>query len=71
MIYKDSMTAVTRSSTLVLGSLLIATMATVSMSVSVTEHTINICGFPDDLTMVEIFNQEGWTDIVDIAMLTM
>ena len=47
------------------------TMATVNTSISVTQHIINICGFPDDSTMVEIFNQEGWTDIVDIAMLTM
>jgi hypothetical protein len=34
----------------------------------VTEHIINICGFPDDS---EIFQQEGWTEIADIAMLTM
>jgi hypothetical protein len=49
----------------------IDTMATGSMSVSVTEHIINICGFPDDSTMLEIFKQEGWTKIADIAMLTM
>jgi hypothetical protein len=35
------------------------------------EHLINICGFPDNSTMVEIINQEGYTKIVDIAMLTM
>jgi hypothetical protein len=46
-------------------------MATVSMSVSVTEHIINICGFQDNWTMVEIFNQEDWNNITDIAMLTM
>jgi hypothetical protein len=34
------------------------------------EHNIDICSFPDDSTMVEIFNQEGWTNITDIAMLT-
>jgi hypothetical protein len=46
-------------------------MATGTASVSVTEHIINICGFPDDSSMVEIFKQEGWTEIADIAMLTM
>jgi hypothetical protein len=55
--YKDRMTPVTRSSTLVPGSLSIATMATASTSGLVKEHIINICGFPDDSTMMEIFNQ--------------
>jgi hypothetical protein len=65
------MPPVIRSSTLVPGNLLIATMATVSTSVLVSEHIINICGFPDDSTMVEIFHQEAWADIADVAMLTM
>ena len=65
------MAPATRSSTLVPGSSSVATMATVNTSISVTEHIINICGFPDDSTMAEIFNQEGWIDIADIAMLTM
>jgi predicted nucleic acid-binding protein len=65
------MPPVTRSSTLVPGSSPIATMATGSTLVSVTEHIINICGFLDDLTTVDIFKQEGWTEIADIAMLTM
>jgi hypothetical protein len=49
-------------------------MAIRNTSVSVTEHIINIiniCGFPDDSTMVEIFKQDGWTKIADIAILTM
>jgi hypothetical protein len=46
-------------------------MATWSTSISVTEQIVNICGFPDDSTMVVIFKQEGWTEIADIAMLTM
>jgi hypothetical protein len=46
-------------------------MATGSTSISVTEHIIKICGILDNLTMVEIFKQEVWTEIADIAMLTM
>jgi hypothetical protein len=46
-------------------------MATGSTSISVTEHIINICGFPDNSTMVEVIKQEGCTEIVDIAMITM
>jgi hypothetical protein len=69
-IYKDWMLPVTRSS-LVRGSSSIATMATGSTSVLVTEHIINIFGFLDNSTMVEIFKQEGWTQVADIAMLTM
>jgi hypothetical protein len=65
------MPPVMRSSTLVPRSLSIATMATGSTSVSITEHIINICDFPDNLTMVEIFKQEGWPEIADIAMFTM
>jgi hypothetical protein len=65
------MTPVMRSSTIVPGSLLISTVATVSTSVLVMEHILNICGFPIDSTMVEIFNQEGWTGIDFITMLTM
>jgi hypothetical protein len=66
---KDWMPPVTRSSTLVPGS--IAIMATRSMLILVTEHIISICGFPDDLTMVEILKQEGWTKTAEIAMHTM
>jgi hypothetical protein len=47
------------------------TMPVSSSLLTVMEHIINICGFPDDSTMVEIFRQEGWTDIADIAMITM
>jgi mevalonate pyrophosphate decarboxylase len=65
------MPPVTWSSTLVPGSSLVATLATGSTSISVTEHFINICGFPDDSTMVEIFKQKVWAEIADIAMLTM
>jgi hypothetical protein len=68
---KDSITPMTQSSTLVPGSLSSATMSTVSTSILVTEHIINICGFPENLTMVELFKQEGCTKIADIAMLTM
>jgi hypothetical protein len=32
---------------------------------------VSLNRFPDDSTMVEIFKQEGWTKIADIAMLTM
>jgi hypothetical protein len=47
------------------------TMAVSSSLLTVMEHIINICGFPDDSTMVEVFRQEGWTDIADIAIITM
>jgi hypothetical protein len=39
--------------------------------VTVIDHIVDICAFPDDSTMVEIFPQEGWTNIADITMLTM
>jgi hypothetical protein len=35
------------------------------------DHILNICGFPDYSTIVGIFQQEGWSDIADIAMITM
>jgi hypothetical protein len=35
------------------------------------DHIINICGFPVDSTIVGIFKWEGWSDIADIAMITM
>jgi hypothetical protein len=46
-------------------------MPTEGTSVLVMEYIINICGFPDDSTMVEILKQEGCTEFADIAMLTM
>ena len=48
-----------------------ATAAVGGSSNSVMEHIINICGFPEGSTMVEIFQQEGWVDIADITMITM
>jgi hypothetical protein len=36
----------------------------------VIKHIIDICGFPSDSTMVEVFQNEGWTDIADVAMVT-
>jgi hypothetical protein len=58
---KKSKAKVTRSTT----------MAVSSSLLSVMEHIINTCGFPDDSTMVEVFRQEGWTGIADITMITM
>ena len=40
-------------------------------SKSVIEHIVDLCGFPNDSTMVQIIAQQGWTDLTDVTMLTL
>jgi hypothetical protein len=37
----------------------------------VIDHIITICGFPSGSTMVEVIQSKAWTDIVDMAMITL
>jgi hypothetical protein len=36
----------------------------------VISHIIQLCGFPDDSTMVSIIRQQGWSDLTDVTMLS-
>jgi hypothetical protein len=45
-------------------------MAKKKSSSEVINHIINICGFPDDSTMVEYINEQQWTELADVAMTT-
>jgi hypothetical protein len=55
--FKGMMPAVTRS------------MAKKKSSSEVINHIIDICGFPDDSTMVEYINKQQWTDLADVVMI--
>jgi hypothetical protein len=39
--------------------------------VEVINHIIDICGFPDDSTMVEYINKQQWTELADVVMITL
>ena len=36
---------------------------------SIVSHIIDICGFPDDSTMTEYINKQGWTELMDVIMI--
>ena len=42
-----------------------------SMVPSVIDHIINLCGFPDDSTMVEFIQREGWNELSDVTTLSL
>jgi hypothetical protein len=46
-------------------------MAKKKSSSAVINHIIDICGFPDDSTMVEYINEQQWTDLADVVMITL
>jgi hypothetical protein len=46
-------------------------MAKKKSSSDVINHIIDICGFPDDSTMVEYINEQQWTDLADVVMITL
>jgi hypothetical protein len=38
-------------------------------TIPVIDHIINLCGFPDDSTMVEYIKQQGWTELTDVVTI--
>jgi hypothetical protein len=46
-------------------------MAKKKPSSKVINHIINICGFPYDSTMVEYINEQQWTELADVIMITL
>jgi hypothetical protein len=45
-------------------------MAKKKPSSEVINHIIDICGFPDDSTLVEYINEQQWTELADVIMIT-
>jgi hypothetical protein len=37
----------------------------------IIKHIIDLCGFPDDSSMVEITQQQEWMDLTDVIKLTL
>jgi hypothetical protein len=46
-------------------------MAKTKLSRELINHIINICGFPDDSTMVEYIHKHQWTEMVHVVMITL
>jgi hypothetical protein len=42
-----------------------------SKMTDIIKHIIKICKFPDDSTMVEFIQQEGWASLTDVLMISM
>jgi hypothetical protein len=57
--FEGTMPALTRS------------MAKKTLSSVVINHIINVCGFPDDSTMVEYINKQQWTELAGVVMITL
>ena len=47
------------------------TAITSSVSRTILEHIIELCNFPDDSTMVEYIQQQGWTTLTDVTMVSL
>jgi hypothetical protein len=46
-------------------------MASSKAFASVIDHIINLCGLPDDSTMVEFIKSQGWDSLIDIVSLSL
>jgi hypothetical protein len=38
---------------------------------NVIKHIQELCGFPEDSTMVKYMTQQGWESLIDITMLSL
>ena len=42
-----------------------------STTKAVIDHILDLCGFPRDSTMMKIIEQQGWSELSDVTMLTL